>query len=182
MARMHRIHQWPGGFTFVEVVVALAVLVTALAGVGSLLLQGGRLAAHDRRAPVAMAAAAAKLEQLRGLLWTFDDLGVARSDLSSDTSAAPPVPMGGSGLDASPGGTLEADVAGWVDYIDDRGKPLGAGSAGRLSAAFARRWAVIPMDATPDVLELHVCVVPANGVDAPRAAALACLATARARR
>jgi type II secretory pathway pseudopilin PulG len=179
---MPRIHPLPEGFTFVEVVVALAVLITAIAGVGFLLLQGARLAAHDRRAPVAMAAAAAKLEQLRGLVWTFDDLGVARSDLSSDTSADPPVLTGGSGLDASPSGTLETDVAGWVDYIDTRGQPLGAGGAGRLSAAFARRWAVIPMDATPDVLELHVCVVPASSVDAPRASALACLATARARR
>lgn len=179
---MHGLRTSPRGFTLVEAVVAVGLLVTVIAGAGALFTQSAHLAARDRRAPIATAAATAKLEQLRGLAWTFDDLGGATSDTTSDTSIDPPAPGSGSGLSASPAGTLDADMPGWVDYVDDRGRPLGAASTARLSASYARRWAVIPADGSPDLLELRVCIVPHTAAAAPRRSSWACFSTARARR
>jgi type II secretory pathway pseudopilin PulG len=170
------------GFTLVEAVVALGVLVTAIAGLAGLFLRGTELSSRGRRPPVAMAMATQKLEQLRGLAWTFDESGAAISDLTTDTSLDPPSPGAGTGLSASPADTLDIEVPGWVDYADEYGRPLGAGAAAKASAMFGRRWKVTPQEDSPDLLELQVCVHTHPAIHGPRSSAVLCLATARARR
>src|SRR5436309_11877942 len=70
-----------------------------------------------------------KMEQLRGLTYGFDTLGLPLTDISTDTTTDPPTPNGGAGLAPSPGGTLGANVSGYVDYLDAKGKELGGGSS-----------------------------------------------------
>ena len=89
------------GFTLVEVVVALALLVVVTVGVVRLFavaLNAGR-AARDRTLAVALATG--KIEQLRSLEWRFelDDSAVltTHTDTSSNLSLKP-VSLGISGL------------------------------------------------------------------------------------
>lgn len=164
------------GFTLIEAVVAAALVATAVAGMAPLLVQGGRAAADERRAPVALAAAAAKLEQLLALTWTYDAAGTPIGDLTSDTSAEPPAPVGGTGLSPSPPDSLTRSVSGYVDYLDPAGRSVGSVPA--AGAVYARRWRVRPggMDG---MLDLRVCVLRLPEGHGPPEV---CLATARGRR
>lgn len=168
------------GFSLVEVFVALALLITALSGVAQLLVQSAALARQARGAPVVLAATRAKVEQLRALTWTFDRAGGRLSDMRSDTALDPPASSGGTGLRNSPAGTLERDIAGWVDYLDEHARSLA--SAGSAGAAYVRRWAVTSLSTSPDVLALSACVSAAARRDNPRDPERVCLSTLRSRR
>ena len=154
--------QSSSGFTLVEVLVALALLVVVSVGVVWLFavsLQAGR-SAHDRT--IAVSIAAAKLEQLRSLEWRFalDHTGVltARTDLTSDLSVEP-VATGGPGLSESPAGTLDTNRPPYVDYLDRHGQRIGTGASPPRDAVYVRRWAVHRLSADPDrVLSLQVLV------------------------
>jgi len=129
------------GFTLVEVLVAAALLIVAAAGVAQLLAIGLRAAETGRAATSTATLAAQKMEQLRSLTWAYEDDGAARSDTYTDVSRDPPG-SGGRGLDPSPAGTLDRNTAGYVDYLDARGRWLAAGPDPPPGAAFVRRWAV----------------------------------------
>jgi hypothetical protein len=120
------------------------------------------------------------VEQLRALAWGYDADGRPVSDLTSDTAVEPPRPSGGRGLSPSPAGTLERSTAGWVDYVNGAGDPLGGGESPPSGAIFARRWSITPLDAGT-VIVIDVCVV--RLVTGPRGepAPEICLATIRAR-
>lgn len=175
-------HCWENneaGFTLVESVVAAAVVVTTLAGLLYLFVQSAETTARMRRAPVALAAASSKLEQLLALTWTYDAAGAPLSDLSSDTSRDPPAPSGGTGLSTSSPDALARASPGFVDYLNDAGRSLGSTLV--TGAKFSRRWSIQPVSASAsDGLRLEACVVRiAGGVDPPPEV---CLATARVRR
>ena len=150
------------GFTLLEVLVALALLVTVSVGVVWLFaaaLGAGR-ASQDRT--VAVSLAVGRLEQLRSLEWRveIDAAGAAipRSDLASNLSLEP-VGGGGPGLLESPGGTLDANVPPYVDYLDRHGRWLGTGASPPGGAVYIRRWAVHRLPADPDhVIALQVLV------------------------
>jgi prepilin-type N-terminal cleavage/methylation domain-containing protein len=167
------------GFTLIESIVASAVLIATLAGLTYLFLQGAQIAAQARRAPVALAAASSKLDQLLALAWTYDATGAPLSDVASDTSRDPPAPNGGTGLSLSPADSLSRPAAGFVDYVNERGRSLG--SAPVPGAIFTRRWLIRPWPASPDSLLLRVCVVRMAGSDAEPPPEV-CLGTARVRR
>jgi prepilin-type N-terminal cleavage/methylation domain-containing protein len=153
------------GFTLVEVLVALALLVVVSVGVVRLFaiaLQAGR-AAHDRT--VAVSLAIGKIEQLRSLEWRFelDTAGVLnpRTDLTSNLSLEPIV-GGGPGLSESPGGTLDDSIPPYVDYLDRRGRWVGTGASPPADAVYIRRWAVHHLPDDPDrttVLQVLVVTV-----------------------
>jgi prepilin-type N-terminal cleavage/methylation domain-containing protein len=172
------------GFTLIEVVVALAILAGVLASLPTVLLQVERAAAAARRSVVASIAAADKLEQLRGLAWGFDANGARVEDVQSDASRSPVSATGGAGLALSPGDSLDADVPGFVDYLDEDGRWVaGAASEGR-GVALVRRWSVArPPEAPADTLLLcvRVLAVPARA-GGPPPAELARLATLKSRR
>jgi prepilin-type N-terminal cleavage/methylation domain-containing protein len=52
-------------------------------------------------------------------------------------------------LGASPPGTLHANVAGYCDFLDARGRKLAAGSAPPSGTAYVRRWSVEVVPAAP---------------------------------
>lgn len=168
------------GFTLIESLIASAVLIATLAGLTYLFLQAAQLAAQARRAPVALAAASSKLDQLLALAWTYDVAGLPFSDVSSDTSRDPPASGGGTGLLVSPADSLSRPTPGFVDYVNERGRSLGSTPA--PGAIFTRRWRVRPWPAaSSDALLLRVCVVRMAGgdIDPPPEV---CLGTARVRR
>jgi prepilin-type N-terminal cleavage/methylation domain-containing protein len=119
------------GFTLLEVMVALVLFAGAFLTVAQLLAVADRAADGSRATSVAATIAAQKIEELRALAWGYDIDGTPLDEL---------------GL--SPPGSLTADAAGFVDYVDDSGYPLGSGPPPPAQAAFARRWSV---EAAPDV-------------------------------
>lgn len=146
------------GFTLVEVLVAMAVLLTATAGSVHLLAFATRAMHTARMQGVSVLAASARLDELRGLRFEFAEDGQRLTDLSTHLAASPPHD-GGSGL--APGGaaSLDVNVSGFVDYLDGSGAWIGEGAAPPPGAAFVRRWAIeAPED--PDLLLLHVVVRP----------------------
>jgi prepilin-type N-terminal cleavage/methylation domain-containing protein len=91
------------GFTLIEVVVAIALLSTAVVTTAGLLVIGAKSVSAARMQTWATLLATDKLEALRATAWTD--------------------------LDASPSGTLTRDVPGFVDYLSARGEPADAGAA-----------------------------------------------------
>ena len=53
------------------------------------------------------------------------------------------------GLAPSPAGTLASDVAGYCDFVDRAGRPLGAGPSPPADSAYARRWSIEALPASP---------------------------------
>ncbi|HSK10447.1 MAG TPA: prepilin-type N-terminal cleavage/methylation domain-containing protein [Vicinamibacterales bacterium] len=152
------------GFTLLEVVVALAILCGVLITLPQVLLQAAAAASAARRTTMASVVAAEKLEQLRGLAWGYDAAGARVEDTQSDVARTPVAETGGMGLGLSPGGSLDADTPGFVDYLDAEGGWLGSGPA-PPGTVFVRRWSVAPLaDGPSDTLVLAVRVVlPAQG-------------------
>lgn len=112
-----------------------------------------------------------KMEQLKALTWGFDqsssNLGLPVSDTTTDLSQPSPT-GGGHGLDPSPAGTLDANVVGYVDYLDFDGNWAGNGGAPPGNAFYIRRWAVTPLPTNPNntlVLQVHVTTVRQAGLN-----------------
>jgi hypothetical protein len=99
-----------------------------------------------------------KLEQLRGLAWGFDGLGLPRSDVSSDLSVSPERPDGGPGLTASPPGALDRDTRGYCDFTDGNGNVVAVDEGVPPGAVYVRRWSIELLRGQPDTIALHVVV------------------------
>ena len=137
------------GFTLVEVITALGLLTTASVGLAHLVATATARHLDARFHSMTMVVAAAKMEQLRGLAWGIDRAtGLWITDTATDLSTDPPSP-GGRGLAASPGGTLHANVAGYVDYLDANGAWIGTGTAPVAGTCFIRRWAIHELPSPP---------------------------------
>ncbi len=151
------------GFTLVEVLVALSLLVVVSVGVVQLFaiaLAAGRVS-RDRT--VAVSLASGKMEQLRSLAWRveLDAAGglVKHTDVTSNVSVDPAV-AGGPGLRESPAGTLDRSTPAYVDYLDRVGRHVGSGASPPATAVYIRRWAVQHLPEDPDgVVVLQVLVV-----------------------
>jgi hypothetical protein len=123
------------------------------------------------------------MEQLRALQFAFDPTGLRLTDLTTDLASDPPAP-GGPGLTPSGAGSLDANVPGYVDFLDVHGRPLGGGTSPPSGAVYVRRWSVEPVGASSDLLLLQVLVRPlAQGTPGPgqRGAREVRLVTMRAR-
>ena len=147
------------GVALLEVMVALALLAGAIVSLAGLFLIAAK-SNRDARSVTRMSLAAAqKIEQLRALSWASGEDGEDVIDLSTDVSVSPET-GGGPGLRPSPPGTLVSDVPGYVDFLDDHGLWVGAGTDPPAAAVFTRRWSVEPLADSPlDTLVLRTVVM-----------------------
>jgi hypothetical protein len=150
----------------IEVLVAMSVMVVALVSLAQLFALATRTNLSGRYTTYAATLAEQKMEQLRGLTWGYDLLGLPISDLTTNVAAFEatgdcPEQTGGTGvgLSPSPSGTLTENVDGYVDYVDVNGCGLGGGSIAPAGTVFIRRWSVEPLPINPNnTLVLQVLV------------------------
>ena len=89
-----------------------------------------------------------KMEQLRGLTWGIDALGLPVTDTTTDASAVPET-GGGRGLSLRRR-TRSAPISeGYCDFVDAFGRPLGGGTAPPAGTAYIRRWSIEALPADP---------------------------------
>ena len=147
------------GFSLLEVLIALTLLVVAVGTLASLPVITTRANAAARAATIATLAAEEKMEQLRALAWGFDASGRPLSDTTTDLTVLPPAAGSGVGLTASPAGALMQNTPGYCDFLDAAGRWI-AGAAAAPQAVFVRRWSVDPLASNPaNALVLQVVVV-----------------------
>jgi prepilin-type N-terminal cleavage/methylation domain-containing protein len=147
------------GFSLVETMVATAILATAIVSLAQLFVISVKTNNAAKNGSFAAVLAQQKMEQLRGLTWGFDTLGLPVSDVTTDTSVVPETPTGGTGLAPSPTNTLQASTLGYVDYLDQWGNSLGGGTNIPANTSYIRRWMVEPIPTNPNnTIVLHVLV------------------------
>ena len=158
------------GFTLIEVVVAVAVLVTVLAGVAGVWSMTAASTRAAREQTVAMQLARDKIEQLDSLTWAVQTIGgidVLASDVTTNVSRQPATTDGG-GTRASPPDSLGTSRATYVDYLDLRGRWLeaGPGPSPPAGARFVRRWWLAHTGAGSSEMLLFQVVVATLSADA----------------
>src|SRR5262245_7184423 len=147
------------GFSLIETMVATLLLTTAVVSVAQLFVLATRSNLAAQRQTFAATLAQEKMEQLRGLAWGFDDVGLPISDYATNLAVEPPDADGGVGLSPSPSNSLAANVEGYVDYVDRHGTTLGGGEAVLANTTYVRRWSVEPLPTNPNnTLILQVLV------------------------
>jgi prepilin-type N-terminal cleavage/methylation domain-containing protein len=118
------------GFTLVEVLVALAILVGVITGTAQLAAMAIRTNLRAATITTSVMLAHNKLEEIL-------------ADLAGD-----PVP--------SPPGTLARTIAAWSDVVDGTGRTVNAPTASDRD--YVRRWAIEPLVSSGTVV-VHVVVV-----------------------
>jgi prepilin-type N-terminal cleavage/methylation domain-containing protein len=152
------------GFSLIEVMVASAILACAVLSVAQVVAVATSATAGARGVSEATMLAWQKVDELRGLAFTYDDAGVPVTD---------------DGLASSPGGTLSRDTAGYIEHLDAFGQRLGDDGVESppRGARYRRRWAIALTGGAPDAVIVRVRVL-----DVAREQELASAATVRARR
>jgi prepilin-type N-terminal cleavage/methylation domain-containing protein len=146
------------GFSLIEVMLATMLLAFALTSLAQLMVIAVRANQAAQRATFAATLAEEKMEQLRGLAWGFDDLGLPINDFSTNL-ANDPATADGVGLQPSPAGALSSNQDGYVDYVDRFGNTIGGGAQPPVNAVYVRRWSVEPLPTNPNnTLILQVLV------------------------
>src|ERR1051325_1443156 len=140
-----------GGFSIVETIFATGVLATAVVGLAQMFVVSVQNNKNARTGSYAVTLAEQKMEQLRGLTYGFDSIGLPITDTTTNTTMPIEQPNGplGKGLTASPPGTLTSNVDGYVDYLDQFGNVLGTGISPMPKTAFIRRWSIEPLPTNP---------------------------------
>jgi hypothetical protein len=152
------------GSSLLEAIIASGLMAGALAALGQMFAISVANNRSARAASYATVLAQQKMEQLRGLTWGFETLGLPISDTTSNTAASVETPTGGTGLSPSPAGTLTSNTDGWVDYVDQSGNALGGGTALPPGTVYIRRWAVEPFPSNPaDTIVIQVFVTARVG-------------------
>jgi prepilin-type N-terminal cleavage/methylation domain-containing protein len=158
------------GFTVIEVLVATSVASVVALGLAQLFVMARHATTAARVSTMATSLGVQKMEQLRALSWGYGEapggvdagVGGTVSDTSTDLSVDPPAP-GGSGLGRTPPEGLLRNSPPSVDYLDARGRWVGAGAQPPTNTMYVRRWSVEPLPARPDAtLVLQVVVTTLN--------------------
>jgi prepilin-type N-terminal cleavage/methylation domain-containing protein len=155
------------GFSLIETLVATTIMSVALASLAQLFLISTKANQSARITTNASVLAQQKMEQLRGLTWGFDIIGLPLSDTTSDLTVVPEQPQGGPGLTPSPDGSLRNNFDGYCDFLDGRGQSLGGGSVAPVNTVYVRRWSVEPLPTNPNntlILQVMVTRWRARGV------------------
>ncbi len=147
------------GFSLLEVLFASTILAVALTALAQLFAVSTRANASARTTTFASVLAQQKMEQLRGLTWGFDALGLPLSDTTTDLTVVPEKTTGGKGLSPGSAATLGTNTSGYVDYLDASGNSLGTGTTPPPTTLYVRRWSVEPLPTNPNnTLVLQVLV------------------------
>ena len=157
------------GFSLIETLVAVALLLVAVAGLGSLGIVGltqtenrGHLAARTTEY------AQDKMEQL---------LVLAYGDTTTDTRVFPAAAAGGTGLAIGGSSDPAAPVAGYVDYLDQNGNLLPAGAGAPAGWFYVRAWAVSSPSANLKQVSVTATVASSLGRQQTPAATVTVLKT-----
>jgi type II secretory pathway pseudopilin PulG len=150
------------GFSLIETMVATLLLATGLVATAQMFVLATRGNITAQRSTYTATLAQEKMEQLRGLAWGFDAVGLPIQDYSTNISVEPPT-NDGVGLQPSPANALSANVAGYVDYVDRAGNTLGGGALPPLNTMYVRRWSVEPLPTNPNNTLIFQVVVFALG-------------------
>lgn len=136
----------------------MVIMAVSLVSLAELFALSTRANYSSRTTTFAATLARQKMEQLRGLTWGFDTLGLPISDYTTDLSdvaqvSGCPAPAGGGagrGLQPSPSGVLVTNTVGYVDYLDRNGCVLGGGTSAPADTIYIRRWSVEPLPTNPN--------------------------------
>jgi len=152
-----RLGRTESGFSLIEVLVAIGIIVVLVTSVSQLFAVATRLNVDARVRTAATLLAMEKLEELRELAFGFDSQGVTLTDVTTDTS---PAVMAGGGTGLMPGGSIDQSVAGYSDSLDLFGRRADLARAG-----FVRRWAIEPLRTdTANGLVFSVVVLPRSAM------------------
>ena len=147
------------GFSLIETIVATGLLAGAVAVLGQMFAISMADNTSARTGTFAAVLAEQKMEQLRGLTWGFDIIGLPLTDVSSNIALPIQSAAGGPGLSPSPSNSLRANVDGYVDYVDGFGRIIGGGTTVPDGTVYVRRWSVEPLPTNPnDTIILQVVV------------------------
>ena len=139
------------GFSLAETIIATGIMAASIAGLGQLFAVSVLSNRTARNTTFASVLATQKMEQLRGLTYGFDTLGLPLTDTSSNLAVNPLSPTGGKGLSPSPTGALRANTDGYVDYLDVYGKTVGTGGTTIPNGTtYIRRWTIEPLPTNPN--------------------------------
>ena len=170
-------HDDEDGFSILEVLVATTIMTVAVAGLAQLFALATHANASARATTYTAVLAQQKMEQLRGLMWGFDALGLPVTDTTTDVTALPRTTGGGRGLSLSPAHSLGTNTEGYCDFVDAFGGALGGGTTPPAGTAYIRRWSIEGLPTNPDhTIVLQVLVTRAgtsNGADTSKTAARA---------
>jgi prepilin-type N-terminal cleavage/methylation domain-containing protein len=133
---MRRPQQGESGFTLVEVLVAMALVLVLVRGAAGLLVVAAALGQDARGQTFTAILASAKVEQLR-----------------ADGPAAA-------------GGSLDEDEVGFADFLDDQGRLVGVDTRPPAAVYVRRWTRAPLGPSQPDVCVLRVRVAPAVRADA----------------
>ena len=139
-----------GGFSIVETIFATGILATAIVALAQMFAIAVTNNHNSRTGSYTTTLAEQKMEQLRGLTYGFDNVGLPITDTTTDTAQPTETPNGGTGLTPSPTGTLLSNTNGYVDYIDQFGNILGGGTGVRDKTVYIRRWSIDPLPTNPN--------------------------------
>lgn len=130
--------------------VATGIMATALVALAQMFAISVKNNQNARTGSYATALAEQKMEQLRGLTYGFDTIGLPLTDTTTDTTLPVDTPNGGKGLTPSPANTLTTNTNGYVDYVDQFGKLLGSGITPPTATVYIRRWSIDPLPTNPN--------------------------------
>jgi prepilin-type N-terminal cleavage/methylation domain-containing protein len=156
------------GFTLVEVVIAMGLLTVVSLGVAQLFAASTRANLSARSGTSTSAMAEQKMEQIRSLTWGFDTAGqgLPLSDTTTNLTVYP-MTSNGTGLNPSPGDSLEQNTSGFFDFLDAAGTWVGTGTTTPPTAAYVRRWSIAPLPTNPNnTLLIQVLVTPLSNEQA----------------
>jgi type II secretory pathway pseudopilin PulG len=137
------------GFSLVETIVAAGLLAGAVAVLGQMFAISMADNTSARTVTFVTVLAEQKMEQLRGLTWGFDLIGLPLTDTSSNIARPIQSGTGGPGLTPSPSNSLRSNVEGYVDYVDQFGRIIGGETTVPAGAVYVRRWSVEPLPTNP---------------------------------
>lgn len=128
----------------------MALVATSALGLAELITLSSKVTQESRIDTVTTLAAEAKMAQLRAMTWAYDAAGTGApvSDVSTDVSVDP-TSAAGAGLSWSPATSLQANIAGYVDYVDASGAYAGRGADPPPGAVYLRRWSIQPLPSDP---------------------------------
>jgi len=138
------------GFSLVETIVATGLLAGAVVVLGQMFAIAMADNTSARTGTFAAVLAEQKMEQLRGLTWGFDIIGLPLTDTTSNIALPIQSAAGGPGLSPSPADSLRSNVNGYVDYVDQFGQIIGGGTTVPGQALYIRRWSVEPLPTNPN--------------------------------